>query len=61
MNELRGLLRSLDFVDMVEGGRGSLRLDTTGANCTYWLDLKNKQSIPNTSLLNYPWGKDFLK
>ena len=46
---------------MVEGGRGSLRLDTTGANCTYWLDLKNKQSIPNTSLLNYPWGKDFLK
>lgn len=61
VNGLRGLLRPLDLADMVEWGRGRLRLDTTGANCTYLLDLKNKQPIPDTFLLNYPWGKDFLK
>lgn len=57
---LRGLLRSLDLADMVEWGRGKLRLDIAGTKCDYFEDLKAKKQIPDTFLDNYPWGKDFL-
>lgn len=58
---LRGLLRSLDLADMVEWGRGRLRLPVENARCLYYDKKKNKEPVDSKFFQSYPWAKDFWR